>query len=55
MLKCFWVERETEYLGFIFGSDIVRTSVSKAAAVKNWPLPETQNKFSLLLLLFVLS
>jgi len=42
MVKCFRVKRETEYLGFIVGSSIVRTSPSKVVAVKDWPLPEKQ-------------
>ncbi len=44
MVKCFWAKRETDYLGFIVGNGIVRTSPSKVAAVKDWPLPETQNQ-----------
>ncbi len=44
MVKCFWAKRETEYLGFIFGSGNVRTSQSKVAAVKDWPLPEAYNQ-----------
>ena len=44
MVKCFWAKRETEYLGFIVGSGNVRTSQSKVAAVKDWPLPETQKQ-----------
>ncbi len=42
IVKYFWGKRETEYLGFIVERDIARTSPSKVAAVKNWPLPETQ-------------
>ena len=42
-VKCFWAKRETEYLSFIVGSGNVRKSQSKVAAVKDWPLPETQN------------
>ncbi len=42
MVKCFWAERETEYLGFIIGSGNVRTSQSKIAAIKIWLKPETQ-------------
>jgi hypothetical protein len=41
MVKCFWAKRETEYLGLIVGNDIVRTSPSKVATVKDWPLTET--------------
>jgi hypothetical protein len=44
MVKCFWAKRETEYLGFIVGSGNIRTSQSKVAAVKDWPLPETQKQ-----------
>ena len=43
MVKCFWATRETEYIGFIVGNGIVRTSPSKVA-VKDWPLPETQKQ-----------
>ena len=32
MVKCFWAKRETDYLGFIVGNCIVRTSPSKVAA-----------------------
>jgi hypothetical protein len=42
IVKCFWAKRETEYLGFIVGSDHDRTSQSKVAALKNWSLPETK-------------
>ena len=31
MVKCFWAKRETDYLGFIVGNGIVRTSPSKVA------------------------
>ena len=41
-VKYFWAKREIDYLGFIVGNGIVRTSPSKVAAVKDWPLPETQ-------------
>jgi hypothetical protein len=44
MVKCFWAKMETDYLGFIVGNGIVRTSPSKVAAVKDWPLPETQKQ-----------
>ena len=44
MVKGFWANQETEYLGFIVGNGIVRTSPSKVAAVKDWPLPETQKQ-----------
>ncbi len=44
ILKCFWAKRETEYLGFIVGNGNFRTSPSKVATVKDWPLPETQNQ-----------
>jgi hypothetical protein len=35
MVKCFWAKRETEYLGFVVGSGIVRTSPSKVVVVKD--------------------
>ena len=35
MVKCFWAKRETDYLGFIVGNGIARTSPSKVAAVKD--------------------
>ena len=44
MVKCFWAKRETDYFGFIVGNRIVRTSPSKVATVKDWPLPETQKQ-----------
>ena len=44
MVKCFWAKRETDYLGFIVGNGIVRTSPSKVAAIKDWPLHETQRQ-----------
>jgi hypothetical protein len=44
MVKCFCAKRETDYLGFIVGNGIVRTSPSKVASVKDWPLPETQTQ-----------
>jgi hypothetical protein len=44
MVKCFWAKRETEYLGFIVGNSIVRTSPSKVAVAKDWPLLETQKQ-----------
>jgi hypothetical protein len=44
MIKCFWAKIETEYLGFIVVSGNVRTSHAKMAAVKDWPLPETQKQ-----------
>ncbi len=42
MVKCFWAKRETEYLGFVVRNGNIRTSPSKVATVKDWPLPETQ-------------
>jgi len=42
IVKCFWAKRVTKHLGFIIGNSIVRTSPSKVAAIKDWPLPETQ-------------
>ncbi len=42
MIKCFWAQRETGYLGFIVGNGNVQTSLSKVAIVKDWSLPETQ-------------
>ena len=44
MVKCFWAKQETEYLSFIVGNGIVRTSPSKVAAAQDWPLPETQKQ-----------
>ena len=44
MFKCFWAKRETDYLGFIVGNGIVRMPPSKVAAVKDWPLLETQKQ-----------
>jgi hypothetical protein len=49
MVNCFWAKREIEYIGFVVGSGIVRTSLSKVATVKDWPSPETENRLSLLL------
>ncbi len=56
MLKCFWAYRENEYLGFIAWNGNVPTSPSKVAAMKDWPLPETQKQstsYQYLLWLFV--
>jgi hypothetical protein len=44
MVKCFWAKHETDYLGFIVGNGIVRTSPSKVATIKDWHLPETQKQ-----------
>ena len=44
MVKCFGAKRETEYLGFIVGNGIVRTSPYKARVVKDWLLPEMQKQ-----------
>ena len=44
MIKCFSAKRETDYLDFVVGNGIVRTSPSKVATVKDWPLPETQKQ-----------
>jgi hypothetical protein len=45
MVKCLWSKRDTEYLGFIVGSGIVRTSTSKQVSImRYWPLPETQKQ-----------
>jgi hypothetical protein len=44
MVKFFWAKRETDYIGFIVGSGNVRTSQSKVAALKDWPLPEKQKQ-----------
>jgi hypothetical protein len=44
IVKCCWAKRETEYLGFIVGNCIFRTSPSKVAIVKDWPLPDTQKQ-----------
>ncbi len=43
-VKCFWAKWETEYLGFMVGNGNIRTSPSKVAEVKDWPLPETQKQ-----------
>jgi hypothetical protein len=43
-VKCFWAKIDTEYLGFLVRSGNVRTSPAKLAAVKDWPLPETQKQ-----------
>jgi hypothetical protein len=48
MVKCFWAKRERDYLGFIVGNGIVRTSPSKVASVKDCPLPETQKQVKFL-------
>jgi len=37
MVKRFWAKQETDYLGFIVGKGIVRTSPSKVATVEDWP------------------
>ena len=44
MIKSFWAKRETEYLGFIVSSGIVRASLVKITTVKDWRLPETQKQ-----------
>ena len=44
MVKCFWAKRETDYIGFNVRNGIVRTSPSRIAVVKDWPLPETQKQ-----------
>jgi hypothetical protein len=44
MVKCFRAKRETVYFGFIVGNGNIRTSPSKVAAVKDWPLPKTQKQ-----------
>ena len=41
MVRCLWAKRENEYLGYIVGSGIVRTS-PKVARIEDWPLPEAQ-------------
>ncbi len=40
MVKCFWAKHEIEYLGFIVKNGNNRTSPSKVASVKDWPLPD---------------
>ncbi len=40
----FWGRKETEYLGAIVGNGTLRTSPDKIAAVRDWPLPETQKQ-----------
>ena len=44
MPKCFWGRKETEYLGVIVGNGTLRTAPDKIAAVRAWPLPETQKQ-----------
>jgi hypothetical protein len=44
MPKCFWGRKETEYLGVILGNGTLRTAPDKIAAVRDWPLPETQKQ-----------
>jgi hypothetical protein len=44
IVKCFWAKRETEYLGFIDGKGIVRTSPSKVVTTKDWSFLETQKQ-----------
>jgi hypothetical protein len=44
MITSFWAKREAEYIGFVVGSGIGRTSPSKVAAVNDLPLPETQTQ-----------
>ncbi len=39
-----WDKRETEYINSIDGYGHVRTSPSKVATVKDWPLPKTENQ-----------
>ena len=44
MLTCFWGHKETEYLDVIVGNGTLRTAPDKIAAVRDWPLPETQKQ-----------
>jgi hypothetical protein len=44
MPKCFWDRKETEYLGVTVGNGALRTTHDKIAAVRDWPLPETQKQ-----------
>ena len=36
--------QKTEYLGVIVGNGTLRTALDKIAAVRDWPLPETQKQ-----------
>ena len=40
--KCFWGRKEIEYLGVIVSNGTLRTAPDKIAAVRDWPLPNTQ-------------
>ncbi len=42
--KCFFVQKEVEYLGLILTPDGVRTSPRLVAAVKEFPTPRTSRK-----------
>jgi hypothetical protein len=44
MVKCFWVKRETEYLGFIDENGNNKTTFVKVAILNDWPLPRTQKQ-----------
>jgi hypothetical protein len=44
MAKCFRAKRGTKYIGFIVVDGNVRTSPSKVASVKDWPLHETKKQ-----------
>ena len=39
-----WSRKETRYLGVIVGNGTLRTAPDKISVVRDWPLPETQNK-----------
>ena len=43
-VKCFWAKQETEYLGFIDGNGVVRTSPYKVAVVEDSSLLETRKQ-----------
>jgi hypothetical protein len=44
MPKCFWGRKETKCLGDIVGNGTLRAALDKIAVVRDWPLPETQQK-----------
>jgi hypothetical protein len=40
----FWGRKEPEYLSVIVGNGTLRLTHDKLAAVRNWPLPNTQKR-----------
>jgi len=44
MPNFFWGRKETKYLAVIVGNGTLRTAPDKIAAVRDWPLPETQKQ-----------